>query len=110
MAARVDVMRHARDLVAGGWTQGAAARNAAGLQVPPGARDACRFCAVGAIRRASRLARGNPGVDLDLMLAQAVGVGTESCVVRWNDEPGRKQAEVVAAFDRAIEAMTKEFA
>ena len=82
------------------WTQGALARNAGGQELvsvlSPGA--VC-YCAGGAIAVAfgERYPDGSSPVWLAL---EAVISGV---IPTWNDKPERTHAEVLAAFDKAIE-------
>ena len=109
-----EILQRARALIAkpGSWTQEAAARTAAeGAPVYTGSPEACSFCALGALEAARwRALEGvtcpeardrvhELAVTAKRRLAAALPPGG---VVRFNDEPGRTQAEVVAAFDRAI--------
>lgn len=94
MSASVEKLKAARELVArpGGWTQEAFARDDEGQQTQSRSRDAVCWCAEGALK-ASR--SGFAEFDfLQKLLGLPIAV--------WNDEPGRTQADVVAAFDRAI--------
>ncbi|MDI3261174.1 MAG: hypothetical protein QJR02_15925 [Sinobacteraceae bacterium] len=95
----VTVLTRARDLVArpGGWTQEEGARDDMGRPVPVFSPDACSFCSMGAIARACEDRHFEKGWDI---LRTALG---GRLVAPWNDAPERTQAEVVAAFDRAIE-------
>jgi hypothetical protein len=73
-------------------------------------RSGVCFCLLGATARAV-----NPNIDCRLIkvldevdfLAQAIGkpddADPEDLVVAFNDKPGRTHAEVLAAFDKAIE-------
>jgi hypothetical protein len=94
-------LREARALIAKGWTQGEFARTKTGRKTPPKSPSATCFCASGAVIRAT----GAAGVAEGLfsqefrVLRQAV----RGNVVIWNDAPERTQAEVLQAFDRAIE-------
>lgn len=75
----IEILRGARELIArpGGWTQGSAARDDEGLPV---------------------------GWDHDLWSSamEALEDVVRMSVSEWNDMRSRTQAEVVAAFDRAI--------
>src|SRR5436853_4770051 len=70
------------------------------IPVPVGSRYARRFCALGAIIRAGR--------DLRLPVenaSRALEWQTVRPVIDWNDDKLRTHAEVVAAFDAAIDAL-----
>jgi hypothetical protein len=93
MNAVADKLRQARALVERGWMQGDYAD-----------ADCECFCALGAIQMA---VCGEPDNDFSLrtrpleqLFQQALGVKS---IVNWNDANGRTQAEVLAAFDKAIE-------
>jgi hypothetical protein len=75
----------ARKLVERGWTQGS-------YHTQCGRHS--RYCAEGA------LAMSNGLCDAELFLRKAVG---QFNIILWNDAPERTQAEVLAAFDKAIE-------
>lgn len=94
----LDALTAARALIAPGpecWTQDSWARNAMGEEVPPASLDACRWCGRGALKTITQ----NRGDDRDML---------DGCVpggdfINWQDEPTRTHAEVLSAFDRAIE-------
>lgn len=106
MSTLADKLREARAFIdtPEKWTQGANARDAVGLPVPVSARGAVCFCSAGAVIRAV------PSVDFSSAASQLVeAAGIVSFTVEhgltvWNDDPERTHAEVLAAFDRAIEA------
>jgi hypothetical protein len=98
------VLRRAAKLLEprGAWTQGEAARNAAGARVEVNAPDAVSFCAFGAICRASPAA-GTAGATVALgralgALEALPGVG---CVASWNDKKSRRKGQVIAALRKA---------
>jgi hypothetical protein len=98
-------LREARALIAKGWTQDAEARNAAGADiqdVDPAFEDVepvC-WCAAGAIFWATGIDEYSTAADV---LVAAIGERTRHFIPQWNDAPERTQAEVLQAFDRAIE-------
>lgn len=47
--------------------------------------------------------RSSSGMSLG-NFTEALGFATVGCLVDWNDDPKRTHAEVLAAFDKAIEA------
>ena len=94
-----EVLVKARSKIEQGWCQGASARGRGGRTDVACADDAAReWCALGAI-----LAVCGPGPEYQFVDAFMVNAGVQHITV-WNDRPGRTQAEVLAAFDRAIEA------
>ncbi len=93
MSAPVEKLKEARELVArpGGWTQGTFAETAEGTAVNESDPSAVAFCMMGACLR---VGGGLGTIDL---LRPIIGQPAT-----WQDQDGRTQAEVVAAFDRAI--------
>lgn len=79
------------------WTKGEFARNAKGRPCLP--REAACFCTVGALVVACGPGQTSAFEKLRAHFTRLVGgsIGT------WNDAPERTHAEVMAAFDRAIE-------
>jgi hypothetical protein len=90
-------LREARALIERGWCKEAYARGTSGRKVNSQGRSAVCFCAVGAINRVGKYGWDfSPERDL---LKRVVGYDP----IDWNDAPERTQAEVLAAFDKAIE-------
>lgn len=91
------IIRDARRLITpkGAWTQKAEARANDGFPVEPDSRAASCWCPEGAIR-----ALGGGSIEMDA-LADYVGAPG---VWFWNDNPGRTQAEVLAAMDGCADA------
>lgn len=85
----VEVLRAARKRIEFAWVQ-----DTKNLGDPD---DAC--CAVTATMYLGD--NSSQESEADALVAQAIGVPTHR-VPRWNDAPGRTQAEVLAAFDKAI--------
>lgn len=98
MTEPLDILIGAREHIARGWTQGAMARDAEGLEC--GVREAVAtcFCALGAIFAAAG-SHNEPA----LPAADRLRAELRDDITRWNDAPGRTQAEVLAVFDRVIE-------
>ena len=98
MSATAEVLADARALVAEGWCQGE-------LEViDPDPAVPNRYCPIGAILAA---APGDgaaepswPGAAARAALRDANGI--EGSLAEWNDAPGRTQAQVLEAFDRAV--------
>jgi hypothetical protein len=93
----LQVLRDAKQLIASGWTQHAASRETNGKVL---------YCSTGALCVAA-----NPSADYASTTAyigaiwaldSVIGAGSPGSIVKWNDERGRTQAEVLAVFDRAI--------
>src|SRR5690349_5736981 len=97
MSAVADVLRAARERVARGWCQGVDARDRSRRSVDPWSKSACRWCMMGSLHAEDRPS-GYENSALQL-LKLAIGEGFVTC---WNDAKGRTQAEVIAAFDKAI--------
>ena len=95
----VETLRKARELLTpeGAWGQGRDAENAAGLPCSPGDEGAVCWCSYGAMNRAGQAEKARP------FFMAATGADDYAGVVGWNDAPDRTHAEVLAAFDRAIE-------
>jgi hypothetical protein len=89
-----DKLREARALIERGWTQKVGARDSGGTPVWGGEKAAVSWCAVGAICTVG--AKMAP-------FRQANNLNGWGGISVWNDAPERTQAEVLAAFDKAIE-------
>ena len=100
----ITVLRKAKRLIEKGWTKRAWARNSHGRAVDAHSRSAVRFCALGAIRLASK------GVTADRVGARdALHSVLEftSNIENFNDDPGTKKSDVIRLFNRAIAAERK---
>lgn len=95
-----EALTEARELLdKKGWTQGAYARDANGDEVLYYSKDACKFCARGALFKAC----GNDA--LYLLASDALDKFIPNALtVIWNDDPGRTKEDVLAVFTAAIEA------
>ena len=89
----------ARALIEKGWTQGYLAANPKGKQVPPEDPEACAFCMIGAMVRASHDSEVSLN-ELRRAKTQLHGFGS---LADFNDTTGRTKAEILEVFDRAIE-------
>lgn len=101
----LEVLKQARELVKQGWCQNAFAQNGEGEQVSTWSNRACKFCAWGAIRA---VVDGDHEAEDGAVraLVRALGKNPEAvtgAIVNWNDAFGRKQIDVIEAFDLAIE-------
>lgn len=94
------ILTKARALIKKGWAQGAFARDKDGKIALIKGKQATCFCITGAVCRisSSYIMQG----DCFESLKRALRLPTLADVARWNDAPGRTQAEVLAAFDKAI--------
>lgn len=115
MTTTLDTLRRAREWISNPkhWCQDAPACDRYGNHLNPTDYDAVRWCAAGSIERVLHGQSGyrdavhalaKHGLDVDapslfLLLGK---------VSLWNDYRGRTHAEVLAAFDRAIEKLEKE--
>lgn len=94
MKTSVEILTEARTLVAreDGWIQNNFQKECSGQMC---------YCSVGAVDKAA-----NSNVDFssfDRALRFLYEVTGAEVLSQWNDKPERTQAEVVAAFDKAIE-------
>jgi hypothetical protein len=90
----------ARKLIERGWTRKVYARTKSGKETTLTRKSATCFCAMGAIGRV--FDDDDPNFYTPGMRFLAAAIGTDP-IYEWNDAPGRTQAEVLAAFDKAIE-------
>lgn len=99
-----EALRAARELLTpeGAWTQGVAARDAAGNEVQSNSPDAVCFCSYGALWHVAGIK--NDAVDLcELLLSDVIeGRTGEPFIDHWNDAEGRKHEEVLSVFDAAL--------
>ncbi len=102
------LLAEARELVLRGWCQGADAEDAQGAPVVAWDPVARRWSALGALVATaggpSALVRGGPSLERLAKAALALGLAADAEVLKdWNDAPDRTQADVLEAFDRAID-------
>ena len=105
----LQTLRAARDLIARGWTQEFLAVDDFGRPAGPAwSPDACAWCSTGAVLAVSRSwymrDYGHAIVALHDTIFDGEGVRENLCrdLEVWNDDRDRTQAEVLAAFDKAI--------
>ena len=98
------VLLAAADLIEpeGAWCRIHAARDARGKAVKAVSPDACSWCLLGAITRA-RVQAGF-GFSVWTEALAAISATANNNASKWNDAPGRTQAEVVAALRSAAGA------
>jgi hypothetical protein len=101
-------LREARALIERGWTQGEYARDKTGRSVDFLRHDATCVCAAGAVGAANGHWPTSSLPGMRFLSLAVGGDGDESDVLQWNDAPERTQADVLAAFDRAIELAEQE--
>lgn len=110
MATVSEILSAAADLIeTRGWTQGAAARDPKGAAVDGQDPDACCWCAIGAINRATparsfeEFQAAMTTVERVLELPSERDTWGLYPLASWNDDPSRTQAEVVQALRQASE-------
>lgn len=84
----------------GAWCQGGIAKDETGVKVDIDSPRAVAWCAWGAT------GLGDATRQADAALARALG--SDRCVVSWNDDPKRTKKQVLALFDKAIALRRKE--
>ncbi len=87
------------------WTRGYWAHDAAGGSCGPADAQATCWCSIGAMIAAVAPAGAETMLDARSLFKAANGINH---VPRWNDDPARTHAEVLAAFDLAVELARKE--
>mgnify|MGYP006288290745 CR=1 FL=1 len=98
----LEILKDARELVAQGWCQCAHARSETGRALDIWTKPSgCAYCAEGALIMASCATEDQEEITDAWNVLREV-VGTKSLYL-WNDAPGRTKAEILAAFDEAIE-------
>lgn len=106
----VDTLRKARARIAAGWCQGSYAQDAEGLSCSSEDPECARVCATasfwgaGASRADERAAHRYVGIAA--LLPREAGDFYD--LTAWNDSRGRTQADVIAAFDKAIAMAEQE--
>jgi hypothetical protein len=98
-----EVLMNGRDLVVQGWSQGADARDSDQDPVHPWSSEARSWSVLGAIICGDEMRKGR--VPIDQLASAAVmlaGALDTPSLTKWNDQPGRTQAQAVAAFDAAL--------
>ncbi len=98
-----EILIAARAVLSGpkAWTKKAFARNTYGVRIRPTAVSATCFCMIGAIDHVAPT--GPEKFDAKRELTCAIPGGR--AVTDFNDDPRTTQADVLAVFDRAIEAI-----
>ena len=110
-------LKHARDAIAKGWTQGASARDVGGSIVGPHSKEAAAFCAMGALTHSLLTCRDEAGRAGDVFVVMAalrrhlpaywrparpLGDDDAERIIAFNDAGDRVQADVLDLFDRTI--------
>lgn len=109
------MVSEAHRLVAAGWCQGASARDDAGLEVPSWSDEARSWSLLGALLSSWHRhdSQENGDVGAHLADAEALGRATEvlgdvvgtASLKGWNDAADRTHAEVVDAFEQALDLL-----
>lgn len=103
----LDILKAARAKVAQGWTQGESARDAYGKPRAATAQDAVCWCVIGAIDSVV-WPNFQPRSEPIAVIRKAIGLESPwmpiTSLADWNDAKTRTQAEILAAFDKAIVA------
>jgi len=99
----VRILRHAKALIADKehWIKDEFATNAYGEVVPMYDNSACKFCAVGANRKAAGFGRSEISRPYLAMATALMTLGTSAHIARFNDSATHE--EVMELFDVAIE-------
>jgi hypothetical protein len=103
------LLRRARELIGGGWTQGADARAADGTPLDPWLDEATAWSLLGALVAALEEGEAHdrplPLTELALALDALAGFVDDDSLARWNDAPERTLGQVESALAAAaIEA------
>lgn len=107
------ILRRAMARIEAGWARGAKFKFRNGVSASEEPAKATNFCAVGAVSIENFLAAGMNKTDVALQrLDEATRLvtrfGDSWCfdVMEYNDEPGRKKAQILAIYRKAIELQT----
>lgn len=96
------LLKEARRFIVRGWSQGSFARDSEGKIVNRTDKAACRWCVLGALLTAADGLPGGHHAYKDAVARLTLAIGVPSGVVIWQDQETTTQADVLAAFDRAI--------
>lgn len=114
MTTTVEILKAGKALIESpkNWTQRRYARNAQGEMVAYESENACKFCSVGAVKRAAFDLDGLDGDSFQAETALNKALdhmsGWPTGVIYYNDYHMRKHAEILHLFDRAIQLAEKE--
>lgn len=100
----VTILKRARKLIEKPerWIQGPYARTRDGVSTFGSDPAACAFCMAGAIQRVTNSTDGDDAAETFLDRA------TRDGLYAFNEKPGRKHAQVLRAFDKAIALAEKD--
>ena len=126
---QAQIFESAAELVGKGWCQMEYAINAENIVVEPESKEACKFCAIGAIRRAAHNMFGGKMLykegcdeaniqqveDCLFSLHDVLGfegwmksVGVRKDIAKWNDTMCSKKEDVVATLLKARDRVLPE--
>jgi len=97
-----------------GWTQRVFARNAQGIAVPPYERDACKWCAVGALVFDQMDLIGSGALAVEAVKGELHKTKNSDWYVEYellsvfNDVQTRKHEEIVWLYEATIARLKKE--
>lgn len=102
----VDVLKAARDIIStpDKWTQRSYARAADNYPVAVGMKDACKFCALGAVLKVSERTYAGPDDFAPMAILEGVAHQYhDMSVVGYNDSPNTSHQDIMELYDRAIQ-------
>ena len=108
MNTELEHLKKMRALLANGWTQYVVARDNNGDPVEPNSPDATYFCLIGASNRVAPSHEIGRRALRRMVVAILEQTGSLINLSKWNDDPKRTHAEVLALVDRAIEIAEAE--
>jgi hypothetical protein len=104
----VALVLDARELIERGWCQSAPAVNQTGRAVEPTSTHARKWSALGALIAAYRsYAPYETAARSAFALARRALAHRGGDLIAWNDEPSRTRTEVLAAFQSAVEGLSR---
>lgn len=104
----LDITKFARKKLADGWIKGADARTKTGKHVDVTNRYATQFCAMGAIKLATKRICGfhsifNPFISQEKVIKWVIPISSKGySIMNWNDSYGITKLDVLDAFDSLI--------
>lgn len=99
MMTQLDVLKSAKALVEKGWCQNTYAKTAKGKPTDSYNPNAVAWCMRGAMASAAANDFNADFVEASITLEKALGA---MWIADWNDASWRTKAEVIAAFEEAI--------
>ena len=102
IAARAKIDKHQK------WCKGVFSRDHNGDEVSPVSVNAVRFCALGAIRAVTLGPLSRSEARAALRLAAGYSNDSNESIFKLNDHPKTRHADIMALYDRAIEATKGE--